>query len=537
MTDPNKFDPSKSKSFVRSFRQKALLGVAAAAILGTAMFGEALVLPNLPAMAAGPVAVQPVQVPSFADLAEHVSPAVVSVRVRENASPSTAQTFFFGGGPGGNQGQDPFQGLPPDSPLRRFFGAPDQTPAPGNRGGGQRQNPAPQSRGGVALGSGFFISEDGYVVTNNHVVDNASDFTVITDDGTQYTAKLIGKDDKTDLALLKVEADHAFSYVKWAEQNPRVGDWVVAVGNPFGLGGTVTAGIVSARGRQIGSGPYDDYLQIDAPVNRGNSGGPTFNMSGEVIGINTAIYSPSGGSVGIAFDIPSSTASKVIDSLKANGTIVRGWLGVQIQPVSATIADSLRLRGTKGALVSEPQAGGPAEASGIKAGDVILSIDGRPISDPRDLAIMIAGYAPNANVRVSVWRDGGQQDVTVKLGKLPADQQQAAVQGNPNPQGNGNGNGRNATPQGTVLSGLGVTVSPSRDAAGGVLISKIDQNGVAATAGLDVGDIILAVGGAKVSSAADVEKAINQAKQAGLKAVLLRVKSGDDTQFVAVPLA
>jgi len=252
VTDPIKFDPRNTKNFAGNLRRKALLGVAAAAILGTAMFGEALVLPNLPAMAAGPVAVQPVQVPSFADLAEQVSSAVVSVRVRENASQSNAQNFFFGG-PGGNQGQDPFQGLPPDSPLRRFFGAPDQNPAPGNRG--QRQNPAPQGRGSVALGSGFFISEDGYVVTNNHVVDNASDFTVITDDGTQYTAKLIGKDDKTDLALLKVEGSHAFTYVKFAEQAPRVGDWVVAVGNPFGLGGTVTAGIVSARGRQIGSGP------------------------------------------------------------------------------------------------------------------------------------------------------------------------------------------------------------------------------------------------------------------------------------------
>ncbi|MFO1183277.1 MAG: Do family serine endopeptidase [Bauldia sp.] len=505
-----------------SFRRKVLLGTALAAAMGSAFVGGGMLMPNQSALAAGPVAVQPVVLPSFADLAEKVSPAVVSVRVRANGRTANAQDFF-GGPPGG----DPFPGLPQDSPLRRFFGNPDQ-----NQGG--RNAPRPQGRQGVSLGSGFFVSEDGYIVTNNHVVDNGIDFTIITDDGTQYTAKLVGKDDKTDVAVLKVDANRPFTYVKFAEDSPRVGDWVVAVGNPFGLGGTVTAGIVSARGRQIGSGPYDDYLQIDAPVNRGNSGGPTFNIRGEVVGINTAIYSPSGGSVGIAFDIPAATAAKVVNDLRTNGTIVRGWLGVQIQPVNATIADSLRLRGTKGALVSEPQAGSPAEASGIKAGDVILSIDGRPVADPRELALMVASYPPNASVKVAVWRDGAQQEITVKLGKLPSDQQLAAV--NPGNDRAAPGNtGRNAN-QGTQLQGLGVTLTTSRDAAGGVLISRIDPNGVAAQAGLDVGDVILTVGGTKVANAADVDKAVNQAKQQGLKAVLLRVKSGDDTQFVALPL-
>lgn len=508
----------------RSLRQKILLGTALAALLGSTFVGGGMLMPNQSAIAAGPVSVQPVVMPSFADLAEKVTPAVVSVRVRGAGRTANSQDFF--GGPGG----DPFPGLPPDSPLRRFFGGPDQN-TPGNRA---NPRPAPQGRQGVSLGSGFFVSEDGYVVTNNHVIDNGTDFTIITDDGSQFTAKLVGKDDKTDVAVLKVDANRPFTYVKFTDDPPRVGDWVVAVGNPFGLGGTVTAGIVSARGRQIGSGPYDDYLQIDAPVNRGNSGGPTFNIRGEVVGINTAIYSPSGGSVGIAFDIPASTAAKVVSDLRTNGSIVRGWLGVQIQPVNASIADSLRLRGTKGALVSEPQAGSPAEASGIKSGDVILSVDGRPVADPRDLAVLIASYPPNASVKVSVWRDGVQQDITVKLGKLPSDPQVAAA--NPgNDQRPGNNTGRNAN-QGTQLQGLGVTVTPSRDAAGGVLISRVDPNGIAAQAGLDVGDVILTVGGTKVANAADVDKAVNLAKQQGLKAVLLRVKSGDDTQFVALPI-
>jgi len=493
-------------------------------VIGGALVGEGFVLPNRPALA-DPVTVQPVQVPSFADLAEKVSPAVVSVRVRENAANAVARNFSF-------NGQDPFEGLPQDSPLRKFFGNPDQIPGPGDR------NPAPNGRNGrggsVALGSGFFVSEDGYVVTNNHVVDHASDFTVITDDGTEYTAKLIGKDDKTDLALIKVDANRKFAYVKWAETPPRVGDWVVAVGNTFGLGGTVTAGIVSARGRNIGSGPYDDYLQIDAPVNRGNSGGPTFNTQGEVVGINTAIYSPSGGSVGIAFDIPSTTAEKVIGDLKAHGTIVRGWLGVQIQPVNANIADSLRLKDTKGALVAEPQAGGPAEKSGIKAGDVILSVDGKPVNGPRDLAMLIAGYAPNTTVPVTVWRDGAQQNLSVKLGTLPSDQQAAADTQDRGGQ-NRNGTGRSAQP--TELAGLGIAIEPSRDQSGGVVISKVDPNGIADTAGLSAGDTILAVGGNKVASAADVQTAIDKAKQAGMKAVLLQVKSGSDTEFIGLPLA
>ena len=230
-----------------------------------------------------------------------------------------------------------------------------------------------------AQGSGFFITADGYLVTNNHVVEHATDVQVVTDDGTVLPAKVIGTDKKTDLALLKVTKPGTYPFVHWAEKAPRVGDWVIAVGNPFGLGGTVTAGIVSARGRDIGAGPYDDFLQIDAPVNRGNSGGPTFNANGNVVGVNTAIFSPSGGSVGIGFAIPSEVAQTVIHDLMTKGSVARGWIGVQIQPVTDEIAESLGLKSSKGALVAEAQPSGPASAAGIKSGDVILGVDGKPV--------------------------------------------------------------------------------------------------------------------------------------------------------------
>jgi serine protease Do len=335
----------------------------------------------------------------------------------------------------------------------------------------------------MALGSGFFISDDGYVVTNNHVVDNGQAMTVITDDGTEYNAKVIGKDDKTDLALLKVDAkDKKFTYVKFAEGETRVGDWVVAVGNPFGLGGTVTAGIVSARGREIGAGPYDDFIQIDAAVNRGNSGGPAFNLNGEVIGVNTAIFSPSGGNVGIAFAIPASTAERIINDLKEHGTVVRGWLGVQIQNITQDIADSLGLKDAKGALVSDPQDGGPAVKAGLKSGDAITAVNGQAITDPRDLASKIAGMAPGTKVTVTYWRDGKSNDVEVTLGKLPATDQQAS---------NDAGSSQDVKP--SSLEDFGLAIAPSDDNSG-VVVTDVDPNGQAAEKGMQAGDVILSVG-------------------------------------------
>ena len=300
----------------------------------------------------------------FADIVEKVKPAVISVRVKMRMENQDAQN-----------GDDlPF---PKGSPMERFFkrfGMPD--------GGPQ----APRGRQfGSAQGSGFFISADGYAVTNNHVVDKATTVEVSTDDGKVHSAKVIGTDSRTDLALIKVDGSN-FPYVKLSDAPPRIGDWVLAVGNPFGLGGTVTAGIVSARGRDIGAGPYDDFLQIDAPVNKGNSGGPTFNTEGSVIGVNTAIFSPSGGSVGIAFAIPAETVKSVVAQLKDKGSVTRGWIGVQIQPLTPEIADSLGIKQTAGALVAEPQKDSPALKAGIQAGDVITAVDGKPVVDARDLA-------------------------------------------------------------------------------------------------------------------------------------------------------
>ncbi len=270
----------------------------------------------------------------------------------------------------------------PGSPMEKFF----QQFGFQNMPNGMRQ----RHQIITGEGSGFFISSDGYAVTNNHVVDHAKSVQVTTDDGTIYTAKVIGTDPKTDLALIKVDGKNDFPYVKFADHAPRVGDWVVAVGNPFGLGGTVTAGIVSARGRDIGAGPYDDYIQIDAPINKGNSGGPAFNVDGDVIGVNTAIYSPSGGSVGIGFDIPADTAKMVVAQLKEHGYVTRGWLGVQIQPVTAGIAESLGMKKAEGAMVDQPQADSPAAKAGIESGDVITAVNGTPVKDARELARTIA---------------------------------------------------------------------------------------------------------------------------------------------------
>ncbi|MFL5076495.1 MAG: trypsin-like peptidase domain-containing protein, partial [Microvirga sp.] len=303
----------------------------------------------------------------FADIVERVKPSVISVKV--NMKEKTASNDD------GDDAQSPFQ---PGSPMERFFrrfGGPDGVP--GLKGGGGR------GRVVQGQGSGFFISADGFAVTNNHVVDGADKVEITTDDGKTYTAKVIGTDQRTDLALIKVEGSSNFPFAKLADGKPRIGDWVLAVGNPFGLGGTVTAGIVSASGRDIGNGPYDDFIQIDAPVNKGNSGGPAFDTNGEVMGVNTAIYSPSGGSVGIAFSIPASTVKSVVAQLKDKGSVSRGWIGVQIQPVTSEIADSLGMKKAEGALVAEPQANGPAAKAGIESGDVITSVNGEAVKDAR----------------------------------------------------------------------------------------------------------------------------------------------------------
>src|SRR5213592_1610353 len=343
----------------------------------------------------------------FADIVERVKPSVISVKI--NIAEKTASKDKDDSA---NE-DSPFQ---PGSPMERFFrrfGGPDGLP-PGLRGG---------PRGGrgpvTGQGSGFFISADGYAVTNNHVVDGADKVEVTTDDGKTYTAKVIGTDPRTDVALIKVAGRTDFPFAKLSDSKPRIGDWVLAVGNPFGLGGTVTAGIVSASGRDIGNGPYDDFIQIDAPVNKGNSGGPAFDTSGEVMGVNTAIYSPSGGSVGIAFSIPASTVKSVVAQLKDKGSVSRGWIGVQIQPVTPEIADSLGLKRAEGALVAEPQTNSPAAKAGIESGDVITSVNGEPVKDARELARTIGGFAPGAAVKLNVLHKGQDKTVNITLGQLP----------------------------------------------------------------------------------------------------------------------
>jgi serine protease Do len=408
--------------------------------------------------------------------------------------------------------------LQPNDPRERFF----------HQFGGE--NPSMQGRQhpqtGFALGSGFIISSDGYVVTNNHVVENATDVTVTMDNGKSMPATVVGTDKRTDLALLKINDGGNFPHVDFAPQLPNVGDWVIAVGNPFGLGGTVTAGIVSARGRDIGAGPYDDYLQIDAPVNRGNSGGPSFNTQGQVVGVNTAIYSPSGGSVGIGFAIPAEVAKDVINSLKDSGSVARGWIGVQIQPVTADIADSIGMKGTEGALVADTQAGSPAVAAGIKSGDVITSVNGDKIADPRELARKIAGFAPDKKVDLTYVHDGSEKTASVTLGTLPTDQQASAEQPS-----------RNSTEQ-SSLSGFGLTLAPADSVSGagrqGVVVTNVDPDGVAAQNGLRSGDVILEAAGHAVSRPSEISAAMTAAKKDGRKAILLKVKSGDNTHFVAL---
>jgi serine protease Do len=440
----------------------------------------------------------------FADIVAKVKPAVISVRVKIDRPADSSM--------GGGDDEQPFS---PGSPFERFFrrfGMPN-----GGEGGHQVI---------TGQGSGFFISADGYAVTNNHVVQNSDNVQVTTDDGKAYTAKVIGTDSRTDLALIKVEGKD-FPYVKLAENSPRVGDWVLAVGNPFGLGGTVTAGIVSARGRDIGAGPYDDFIQIDAPVNKGNSGGPSFDVDGNVIGVNTAIFSPSGGSVGIAFDIPSDTVKNVIAQLREKGSVTRGWIGVQIQPVTSDLADSLGLKKAGGALVSEPQPNGPAAKAGIESGDVITSVDGTAIADARDLARRIGTMAPGTSVKLGLVRQGQEKTVTLTLGTLPNERQAA------------NQEGQHAAPDNDVPK-LGLTLAPSNKIAGaeggGVVVTAVDPNGVAADHGFQVGDVILDVGGKSVSNPTDVRKQLADARKEGKHALLFRVKSGEGTRFVAVPL-
>ena len=497
-----------------SSKNKTLGAFAAGLMAATALVATVSVLPSTPAVAQNQLnaaAIDPSK--GFADLVDQVMPAVVSVQVKYATVAATEGDQAQGKQmPGGME--EFFKQFP------QFKNMPGMGQGQGDQGGeGEDSHP----NGGMAMGSGFIISADGYAVTNNHVVKDADQVSVTMKDGTEYKAEVIGTDPKTDLALIKIDAkDKKFDYVAFTKDEPRVGDWVMAVGNPFGLGGTVTTGIVSALGRDIGSGPYDNFMQIDAAINRGNSGGPAFNLEGEVVGINTAIFSPSGGSVGIGFAIPASSAESIIESLKENGKVTRGWLGVQIQPVTDDIAESLGLKDAKGAIVADVTEESPALAAGVKQGDTILKIDGKDVSDSRDLSRKVAGIKPGDAVPLTVIRDGKTMDLEVKIGTMPDDKKMAATDTK-----------EDSADKSVSLANLGLKVAPAQDGPG-VTVTEVEPGSAAAERGLKAGDTILEVAGTEVNAPSEVRAAL---KDSDKKKVLMLVKTEDGQRFIALPTA
>jgi serine protease Do len=496
-------------------------------VAGRAAAGWLMALPvvALAAIFACPAAARPTP-DSFADLAEKLLPSVVNI--------STTQTLKSGRGR--EQAGPEIPQFPPGSPFEEFFRDFFDRGVP--KGGRQEAQP----RKATSLGSGFIIDPAGYVVTNNHVIADADEITVRLHDETELKAELIGRDTKTDIALLKVKTDKPLAALTWGDSEAaRVGDWVLAIGNPFGLGGTVTAGILSARQRDINSGPYDDFLQTDASINRGNSGGPMFNMDGRVIGINTAIFSPSGGSIGIGFAIPSSIAKAVVAELQSENdhTVHRGWLGVRIQAVTDEIAESLGLDKARGALIASVSENGPAQAAGIQAGDVVTSFDGRPVGDMKRLPRLVAETPVDKTVPVTVWRKRGETKVQVKIGRLEeSDQQQASTQEAPK-----KGGGKE---QGGIIKTLGLTLSnitpelkekySLADDSKGVVVVDVAKDSPAAAKGLRPGDMIMEAAQEEVKNPGDVSGRIDEAKKSGRKSILLLVERQGDLRFVALRL-
>jgi len=447
---------------------------------------------------------------SFADLVEAVKPSVVSISVdgRQEVRRLGSEEFFF-----------QFPDLPRDHPLRKFFDQFEQRR-------GQSPDSPPRTRRFQAAGSGFIISADGLVVTNNHVIDNAQNITITDDSGVEYVATVVGTDRRTDLALLQIEGATDLPFVEFAEEDVRVGDWVLAVGNPFGLGGTVTAGIISARGRDIAASSYGDFLQIDAAINGGNSGGPTFNLSGKVVGVNTAIASPNGGNVGIAFAIPAQTVKQVITDLMDDGLVTRGFLGVGMQNVSKDIADSVGLNRARGAMVVALTDGGPAGKIGIETGDIILKVNGELIDDSLDLTRTVATLAPGTPVKVVVWRDGLEVTYEVVLDERVEPTIEPVEETAPEPV---------VEPEKPMPTSVGLTLMPNENGEG-LVVMEITPDSIAAEKRFRPGDVLLEANGMELNSADEFEDIVASVRQSGRSTLLLKAMRGNQVRFLGLPV-
>lgn len=497
-----------------------------AAAFGAVIMGGAISVPKLIAPEAGaqPIAIQaPPGAPlSFADLIEKVEPAVVSVNV--------IATQDVGGVPGMEEFLERFRGAPG---MEEFF---QQRPEP---------QEAPRQREARSLGSGFFISEDGLVVTNHHVIDRATQIQIVTSDGKELDAELVGTDPQTDLAVVRVKEKGKYPHVEFgAAANVRKGDWVVALGNPFGLGGTATAGILSANGRELGAGsPYTDFIQIDAPINRGNSGGPTFDLQGNVIGVNSQILSPTGGSVGIGFAIPAELAKEVTDTLIKDGRVSRGWLGVQIGDLTPEFAEALGIPDTKGSLIADVTQGSPAEKGGLRRNDIILAVNGEAVTDATSTTRIVGRLKANTANKFDIIRDGKRQTINVTVGERPEDPYAApGAQGSPD---GAPGAQSSATP-GSMLADLGVRLMPMTDEVRqrlglrpgdtGLSITEVTPEGVFAKAGFESGLVILEANGQPIPSVQAFENAVKEARAANRSKVLLAVRVGQTTIYRTVDL-
>ncbi len=511
---------------LRPFLKKSR-GAAVAFALGAMIAAPPLVwAQNPPSPSSEHAAPVLAQQQSFAPLVKKVLPAVVNISVTEKSNIQGLTDRL----------PEAFRGSPFDDYLRRFF---DQHGGEGQQRGEGQMLPRPfrggpdREGGGIALGSGFIIDPSGYVVTNNHVVGEAAKVEVTLQDNSKYTARVVGRDPRTDIAVLQIKADKQLPYVSFGDSNiAQIGDWVVAVGNPFGLGGSVTTGIISARGRDIHAGQFDDFLQIDAPINRGNSGGPTFNLNGEVIGINTAIYSPNGGSVGIGFAVPSSVAKQVVGQLQSHGRVSRGWLGVQIQELTPAIAASLGLKPERGALISVVTPNGPGAEAGLKQGDVVLSLNGSEVKQLRDLPRLIAAAAPGSTAKLTVWRNGQSTDLQAKLGEAPENPQVAAAEDRPARDNAAEAVGLHFGP---VTNDLRRDLRLGRDTQG-VVITEVDDDSAADRAGLTRGDVLMSINQQPVNSPAEAAQKLKEIANSPQKTALLLLNRRGTAQYLGIDL-